>query len=103
MELQSRCEKSLHYWVHMVSTVSAYADTYIPGIARNNHPSNRCAYWRGGRNQSEPAQKLGKKARIQVCSDNVTTVGNLPRSSELAKKKGKITLYHDRSLIGSFA
>jgi hypothetical protein len=35
MELQSRCEKSLHYWVHMVSTVSAYADTYIPGIARN--------------------------------------------------------------------
>jgi hypothetical protein len=35
MELQSRCEKNLHYWVHMVSTVSAYADTYIPGIARN--------------------------------------------------------------------
>jgi hypothetical protein len=35
MELQSRCEKSLHYWVYMVSTVSAYADTYIPGIARN--------------------------------------------------------------------
>jgi hypothetical protein len=37
MELRSRCEKSLHYWVHMVSTVSAYADTYIPGIARNRY------------------------------------------------------------------
>jgi hypothetical protein len=36
MELQSCCEKSLHYWVHMVSTVSAYADTYISGIARNS-------------------------------------------------------------------
>jgi hypothetical protein len=45
IELQSRSEKSLHYWVHMVSTVSAYADTYIPGIARNriNSFGNPCA------------------------------------------------------------
>jgi hypothetical protein len=39
---------------------------------RAHYPSDRCAYWRGG-NQSEPAQKLGKKARIQICSNDITT------------------------------